>query len=244
MTTLGGVELTRMESSDTDKPKPSTIEHEFEERLRHETMDEARHLAAEIHDGVGQELAGISFMLSALRRLPQAQHAEIQKPLEDICSSMVHVMVSCRRVSEGFGGFLVSQQGLTAALLHFASQFEDEATQIEFHGREIPARWLDETTAYYLFAIGREAISNAFRHSHAKTICVTCDHADGTVRLIIEDDGLGLIQTDGSDRGIGRSIMEFRAKSIGAELRFNERPGGGLRIECTLRRAPASSAGG
>ena len=231
-----------MESSDTDQPKPYTNEREFEERLRRTSIHEARHLAAELHDGVGQELAGISLMLSALRRLPEAQHVDIQKPLEIVCNLMIRVMVSCRRVSEGFGGFLVSQQGLTAALLHFASQFGDETTRVEFHGRDIPAHWLDQTTAHYLFSIGREAIFNAFRHSRARTIHVTCDHFDGAVRLIIEDDGVGLIQTDGCDRGIGRSIMEFRAQSIGAELRLNERPAGGLRIECTLRCAPASFA--
>jgi signal transduction histidine kinase len=52
-----------------------------EKRLRRAAMDEAQHLAAEIHDGVGQELAGISLQLAALRRVPQARHREIQEPL-------------------------------------------------------------------------------------------------------------------------------------------------------------------
>jgi signal transduction histidine kinase len=142
-------------------------------------------------------------------------------------------MVNCRKISEGFGGFLVRQQGLTAALLHFASQFDDEATSVVFHGRDVPAHWLDETTAHYLFGIGREAIFNAFRHSRAKTIRVTCDHADNTVRLCVEDDGIGLVETP-SGHGIGRSIMEFRARSIGAQLSFTAVPGGGLRVECLL----------
>jgi two-component system sensor histidine kinase UhpB len=218
---------------DPDHSWPSNDEREFEIRLRRVAMDEAQHLAAEIHDGVGQELAGISLLLSALRRLPQAQHRDIQEPLENICGLMVQAMVSCRRVSEGFGGFLVRQQGLTAALLHFASQFNDETIRVEFQGREIPSNWLDETTAYYLFGIGREAIFNAFRHSHCRTIQVTCDHADRTIRLIIQDDGVGL-DASGRDRGIGRSIMEFRAGSIGAHLTFTAVPSGGLRVACSL----------
>jgi two-component system sensor histidine kinase UhpB len=197
-------------------------------------MEEAQQLAAEIHDGIGQELAGISLLLTAARRLPQAQHPEVQKPLENISDLLVRAMVNCRRVSEGFGGFLVPQQGLTAALLHFASQFDDEATRVEFHGRDIPPHWLDETTAYYLFGIGREAIFNVFRHSRAKTIWVTCDHADNTIRLIIEDDGIGLVETSSGGHGIGRSIMEFRARSIGAELTFTAVSTGGLRVECLL----------
>ena len=197
-------------------------------------MDEVQHLAAEIHDGVGQELTGISLLLAALRRLPRAQHPEVQEPLENICGLMRQAMVSCRRVSEGFGAYLVRERGLTGALFHFASQFDDNTTQVEFHGRDIPLHWLDELTAYYLFGIGREAIFNAFRHSRARTIRVTCDHTDSVIRIIIEDDGVGIVETPGRDLGIGRSIMEFRACSIGAELTFSAVTGGGLRVECSV----------
>jgi two-component system sensor histidine kinase UhpB len=207
---------------------------DLESHLRRGSMEEAQQLAAEIHDGIGQELAGISLLLTAVRRLSQAQHAEVQKPLENISDLLVRAMVHSRRLSEGFGGFLVRQQGLTAALLHFASQFDDEATRVEFHGNDIPAHWLDETTAYYVFGIGREAIFNAFRHSRAKTLKVTCDHADNTIRLGVEDDGIGLVETPVGGHGIGRSIMEFRARSIGAQLTFTAVPTGGLRVECLL----------
>jgi len=223
----------KQESSDSNKPQPAV-----EKRLRRAVMDEAQHLAAEIHDGVGQELAGISLMLAALRRVPQAQHRDIQEPLEHICGLVVQAMVSCRRVSEGFGGFLVREHGLTAALLHFASQFEDENTRVEFRGRDIPSHWLDEITAYHLFGIGREAIFNAFRHSRGRTIQVTCDHAEATIHLVIEDDGVGLGDSSSRDGGLGRSIMEFRAGSIGAHLAFTAAADGGLRVECKLECSP------
>jgi two-component system sensor histidine kinase UhpB len=216
--------------------QPLSREREFEDQLHREAINEAQHLAAELHDGLGQELTGISLLVSALRRNSEAQHPEIQEQLANIGGLMAQAMVSCRRVSEGFGAFLVRQHGLTVALLHFASQFDDERVHVEFHGRDIPAHWLDETSAYYLFGIGREAIFNAFRHSHAKTIKVTCDYTDNAIHLIIEDDGVGVIETAIRDQGIGRSIMEFRARSIGAELTFTPVPAGGLRVECTVAR--------
>jgi signal transduction histidine kinase len=153
---------------------------------------------------------------------------------------MIQAMVSCRRVSEGFGGFLVRQQGLTAALLHFASQFNDDSIHVEFAGRDIPVSWLDETTAFYLFGIGREAIVNAFRHSRAKSIRVVCDHADGIVLLSVEDDGEGHIETAGRQHGIGRSIMEFRARSIGATLNVTKALSGGVRVECRVPCGPSN----
>jgi signal transduction histidine kinase len=137
-----------LEPTDTGDPPPLSRARELERHLRREAINEAQQLAAELHDGLGQELAAISLLVSALRRNPQAQHPEIQEPLAKIDGLMAQAMVSCRRVSEGFGGFLVCQHGLTVALLHFASQFDDERVHVEFRGRDIPAYWLDETAAY------------------------------------------------------------------------------------------------
>jgi two-component system sensor histidine kinase UhpB len=227
-----------VEPKDTDDRSAANRERELERQLRREAINEAQHLAAELHDGLGQELAGISFLVSALRRNPQAQNQEVQENLENIGGLLAQAMVSCRRVSEGFGGFLVRQHGLTVALLHFASQFDEENVHVEFQGRDIPAHWLDETTSYYLFGIGREAIFNAFRHSGATTIRVTCDHADGMIRLSIEDDGVGMMEIPSRGRGIGRSIMEFRARSIGATLTYGNTLSGGVRVECSVARNP------
>lgn len=218
-----------------------TPERDLGRDLRCDGINEAQLLAAELHDGLGQDLAGISLLVSALRRAPAAQQPEVQDSLGNIAGLIAQAMVSCRRVSEGFGGFLVRQRGLTAALLHFASQFDNDHVHMKLRGREIPVNWLDETAAYCLFGIGREALCNAIRHSQAKTIEVTCDHADGIVRLIVEDDGVGMNDiADGCGtgsfppHGIGRSIMEFRARSIGADLNFTSVPTGGLRVECSI----------
>jgi two-component system sensor histidine kinase UhpB len=220
---------------------PLNHKRELDQPLQRGAVQEVQQLAAEIHDGIGQELAGISLLLAALRRLPQTQDPEVQKPLEHISGLVVQAIVNCRQISEGFGGFGLRQQGLTAALLHFASQFDDEAMRVEFHGREIPLHWLDDATAYYLFGIGREAIFNSFRHSRAKAIKVTCDHDDNTVRLSVEDDGIGFPEPLNNGHGIGRSIMEFRAQSIGAELLFTAVPSGGLRVDCLLSCLKAGS---
>jgi signal transduction histidine kinase len=214
---------------------PNSDEHDFEQRLRRAKMDEAQHLAAELHDSVGQELAGISMMLHALSKMPRAQHPDIQEPLRNACRLMFVAVQNCRRISEGSGAFLVRREGLTAALRHWVARYNEESAKIEFTGRDIPASWLDATTAYDLFAIAREAICNALRHSYAKSIRVSCDHAEDTIQLRVADDGIGLHKAADRNLGIGLSIMEYRARSIGATLSFAEAPGGGLRVECVLQ---------
>jgi signal transduction histidine kinase len=217
-----------------DQTQARAVEREFEHRLREEKMDEAQRLAAELHDGVGQELAGIALMISGLSRAPSAQLEEMQRPIAEIRTLIIETMVNCRRVSEGFGGFLVRRDGVTAALRHLVSQFHNEKIAIEFEGRDIPEHWLDPTAAYYLFSIGREAIGNAFRHSKASIIRITCDTFAGRIQLTVEDNGVGLAEAKVEQPGIGRAIMEYRARSIGAKICFTPVPTGGLKVECVL----------
>jgi signal transduction histidine kinase len=225
----------RLRRALADQTQVRIVEREFEHCLREEKMDEAQRLAAELHDGVGQELAGISLMVSGLARAPGAQLEELQQPIADIRALIIDAMANCRRVSEGFGGFLVRRDGVTGALRHLVSQFRTDSIVVEFDGLDIPEHWLEPTAAYYLFGIGREAIGNAFRHSQANTIQIKCDHSDGSIRLTVQDNGVGLKSATDGQPGIGRAVMEYRARSIGAELFFTEVPTGGLRVECILR---------
>jgi hypothetical protein len=224
----------RLRKDLADQTQVRAVEREFEHRLRQEKMDEAQRLAAELHDGVGQELAGIALMVSGLARAPSAQHEELQRPIADIRNLIIEAIMNCRRVSEGFGGFLVRRDGVTGALRHLVAQFRNDAITVEFGGRNIPEHWLDPTAAYFLFSIGREAIGNAFRHSRASRIRITCDHSGGSVQLTVEDNGVGLSDAPEGKPGIGRSIMEYRARSIGAAIAFAQVPTGGLRVECIL----------
>jgi signal transduction histidine kinase len=224
----------RLRKTVADQSHMRAVEREFEHRLRQEKMDEAQRLAAELHDGLGQELAGIALMVSSLARTPSAQLEELQRPIADIRTLIIEAMVNCRRVSEGFGGFLVRRDGVTAALRHFISQFRNPRINVEFEGRDIPEHWLDPTEAYYLFSIGREAIGNAFRHSRAGTIRIKCDHFAATIRLTVEDNGVGLSDTSYGQSGIGQAIMQYRARCIGAQITFEEVPTGGLKVECIL----------
>jgi nitrate/nitrite-specific signal transduction histidine kinase len=59
-------------------------------------------------------------------------------------------------------------------------------------------------------------------------------HAGGRVAFEVEDDGSGRKVAASSD-GIGKSIMEYRARAIGARLEVARSSTGGLRVSCELR---------
>lgn len=85
-----------------------------------------------------------------------------------------------------------------------------------------------------LYRIVQEAINNAVRHSHARDIGVTIERVEGTSRIIIEDNGLGLASQSGRRKG-GLSNMQTRASLLQASLTAGVgRDGAGTRLEIRL----------
>jgi signal transduction histidine kinase len=91
-----------------------------------------------------------------------------------------------------------------------------------------------------LFAIGREAIGNAFRHAEAGEIVVELDFGADALTLQVRDDGKGIpddILDEGKRRGhYGLVGMRERAARIGATLEVTNGNERGAVVALTLTR--------
>jgi signal transduction histidine kinase len=213
--------------------------HEMAQRMQADRMLEMQSLAADLHDGVGQELAALSMQMGAFLLSPQAQPAAVREPMEKMSEYLRNCMKSCRRIAEGHGGFMIRDLTLLEALKRSTQSMAAETVRLEFSGFGQSLSTLDETTAYHLFRVGYEAIRNACTHSGCSLVRVRCDSDDAYIALTIEDDGVSQVNMDRPNAGIGRSVMNYRAQSIGAQLRFVPLAQGGLRVECRLPRLRA-----
>ena len=72
---------------------------------------------------------------------------------------------------------------------------------------------IDETVTAEAAAVAREALSNVARHSRARKVDVTLSHRDGSLTLLVIDDGEGI---PSSHRlGSGLLNMHDRAERLG-----------------------------
>jgi signal transduction histidine kinase len=89
-----------------------------------------------------------------------------------------------------------------------------------------------------LFKIGKEALSNAFRHSGAHSIEAELNYEPSELRVRIRDDGAGIdsaILRQGCREGhFGLPGMRERAKRVGAHLDLWSRPGAGTEVELRI----------
>jgi signal transduction histidine kinase len=86
---------------------------------------------------------------------------------------------------------------------------------------------------YNLLRIMQEAISNAVRHSGARTIEVALRAAAGSMRLTVKDDGMGFAVSDvelNRPGHYGLIGMRERASQIRAALNLESVPGAGTTV--------------
>ena len=225
-------------------------EQSFEARLWREKAEEAQRLAAELHDGVGQDLTGISMLVGAALQQARGDNSTLVSSLAEVGRLLRETIDTCRNTAQEHGGFLVRKAGLVGAVERLVERLaQGGGPNFALTKPKAPISCLDELTAYHLFRVVGEAIVNAHRHSGAKLIAVRAAHAEGRVTVEVEDDGSGHKGGAASGDGIGKSIMEYRARAIRADLDFAAGASGGLRVRCALRcgcdrdalRAPAAA---
>jgi signal transduction histidine kinase/ligand-binding sensor domain-containing protein len=216
----------------------------FEERLGERTR-----IAQELHDTLLQGLISSAMQLHVVADQMPADSAAKPK--------LGRVIELMRRVIEegrnAVGGLRSPQHGsldLGEAFSQIQKEFvgHDDA---EFHviveGTPRPLHPLIQDEIY---RIGREALTNAFRHSGAKTIEVELEYATDELRVLVRDSGIGFdpkVLQFGCDGHWGLSGMRERAKRIGARLRVLTRPAAGTEVELTvpgrISYVPAASTG-
>jgi len=75
-------------------------------------------------------------------------------------------------------------------------------------------------------------VNNAIKHGHAKQIVIrlACDQEQGV--LTITDDGSGIANIPAKNAGIGRYLMNYRARVVGGSLEIEPAPRGGTVVTC------------
>ena len=78
--------------------------------------------------------------------------------------------------------------------------------------------------------IVQEALTNVVRHAQAKHVQVSMRMSDDTLHLIIQDDGVGIANTQARPTSHGLKIMRERAEAFGGSLNIGMAPEGGTRV--------------
>jgi signal transduction histidine kinase len=186
-------------------------------------LDERRRIARDLHDGVAQELA---FIVATTRDLVKTGNVRLEPVLSaaerGLDESRRAIVQLGQRIDEPFDVALVQTVEDVAQRLGTRVAIEAE-----------PAPGLAPDRQEQLLRIVREAMTNAVRHGSANNVKVHFSNG-GTLRLRVEDDGIGFDPSTVTSRGFGLMVMQERAKAIGGRLAIDSTPLGGAQIEVVI----------
>lgn len=200
---------------------------------------ERRRQGSDLHDGLGQELTGISLMLRSLTTRLGAAAAEVAPELDEIIGMVNHAIHSARTMARGLSPVTRQNGGLEAALNALAGWArENYRVDVRLKLTTPAPLDVDEATATHLYLIAQEAINNAVKHGRARVVNVTLRTNKSIISLAVADDGIGIADNPVRTAGMGLKIMEYRAGMIGGSLQITQQRHGGTRVRCVCPQAP------
>ena len=214
----------------------------LEKAVAQASQFERERLRADLHDGLGQELTGLSLGLAALREEAQSSGLPWARQVEHLRAISSTAINTCRTIVHGLSPVAKSGGGLIPALESLAKRSRREGDPaIEIEVTERFPLVLDDAVADHVYRIAQETINNSLKHGHATAIRVTVTVLQKTLSVEIYDNGARHRAAASTVRGHGLDVMRFRARKIHGKLSIL-RSDRGTRIRCTCPNGSAAAA--
>jgi len=206
-----------------------TEQHQLSREILAVPIREQRRIGQELHDGLGQQLTGLSMVASSLlNKVTKPNFAQA----EQLATGLQEAISQVRTLARGMMPVHVEADGFVIALRGLVQEISQQS-QIPIKLQiESPTLISNNSTALHLFRITQEAINNAIKHADAQQITVTLKIERDRGLLEIADDGRGLPANIDNTTGIGLRIMKHRCGLFDGEIIFDPREGGGTQVHC------------
>ncbi|HHJ36679.1 MAG TPA: PAS domain S-box protein [Gammaproteobacteria bacterium] len=204
-----------------------------QQRLQREILAiparEQQRIGEELHDGLGQQLTGLSMLAQSLLNKASRPEHELASQL---ASGLHEALTQVRALSRGLipvqiyaDGFMISLKEITEGIeqqshIPIKLQIDDEVLLF------------DDATATHLYRIVQESLNNAIKHADASHIDVSLKIEQDYGILEITDDGIGIPLDLQNSTGLGLNIMRHRCGLFNGEITINPAGDRGTRVCC------------
>jgi signal transduction histidine kinase len=205
--------------------------------------DERSRIARELHDSTAQNIAALTYQLTAAARTAgEAGQPALEATLRELREQTGALLEEVRLLSHAIHPRVLDDLGLVAALEWLARQTRehtalDVQVDAELSG---DAAAMSDATAAALYRVAQESLRNVERHARAATARLTLREDAGDVILEVVDDGRGFDVAEAEQRrpGMGLFSMRERLGLVGGAFEVQTSIGRGTRVRA---RAPRDS---
>ena len=212
------VTLKRMVARRTRELGDSIRARETERIEADASRRERLRLAADLHDGFQQYLAGAMFRLKAAMNYLPKDAAESRAQLEKVKDALQHTQNGLRSTLWAMNEESEGPESLLA-LFNFTARRMPHWEGIVDIACEGEERKVARKNAGTLLLIMQEAVGNAIRHGNAEHVRVRLSFTDDTLTMTVIDDGCGFDVEANSGAGhYGMASMERRTSELGGSM--------------------------
>lgn len=203
-------------------------------------IQERTRVSRDIHDTIAQEISSIRLIAHAEMDRTTDEHAQqVLRQVEDLAAQSSR---DVRRIIAALAPAELEDGALTAALRRLLTRLEEDTS---IRGRvevdeTVPS--LPAEVEVALLRTAQSALANVRQHSQASRVVVSLMDLDGSIRMDIVDDGVGMADPEArkreSESGFGLDFIGSRMRELGGELVIETTPGSGFAISATLPNNP------
>ena len=205
----------------------------MEQKILETSERERARNGQDLHDGLGQILAGIKYMSGTLEKKLREKSLEESADLADIIKIIDEAIIQTKTLAKELYPVKIQSDGFISALQDYAMQVNrmyGVRCQLEV---DQPLLIQDHSVATHLFRIVQEAVNNAVHHASADQITIQIAVEDGLRSVRIRDNGVGLPEQFEKLKGVGVNSMKYRANVIGASFSIASKGTNGTVVACT-----------
>jgi len=207
---------------------------------------ERRKIALELHDSVGQFLAGLKLNLGHLQAGKSQAPSDNPALLSETIDLTDRAIVEVRTIPHLLHPPLLDELGLDSATRWYVEGFSKRSgIEVRMQVGEIVQR-LPREIELALFRVLQEALTNTHRHDSARSVDIEISCTNGKAFLVIRDDGKGIPREvllrfrAGLAGGIGLAGMRERLAELGGMLEVQSEGSGSI-LRATLPTAVCHS---
>jgi two-component system, NarL family, sensor kinase len=179
------------------------------ERVIDAAEEERNRLRRELHDSLGPLLTGAAFKADGIALAAQSRPERAESLAIELADQLRQSVEGVRQLAYGLRPAALDELGLVGALREEGSRYGPVKVIIQAH-ESMPA--LPSSVEVAAYRIAAEALTNVVRHSDAKLASVQLTTDDGTLEMIITDDGSS---TAPWSPGLGLASIQTRASEVG-----------------------------
>jgi signal transduction histidine kinase len=215
---------------------------EERERLLQRAIDaseaERRRIARDLHDGVVQSLAGVSYSLAAAadRLDGGAENGEVGASLREAAADTRRSMRDLRSLIVEISPPNLHDEGLDSAVGELVAPLTAKGVETTLDIDDAAAPSADAQAL--LFRVAQEAVRNVAAHAHATRLAVSLARDNGRARLVVADNGQGFspdrLERRREEGHLGLSLLTGLVAEAGGRLVVDSTPGQGTRLEAEV----------